>query len=60
MKDSGVPEGLGMIGHPTWLLLEGSGVKICPGYAVDVQGTVTADGGFAAVKVVIGGKNHGP
>ena len=65
MKPSGVPDGLGVIGQPQ---LGHAGVGpmvrnepgVAPGYALEVQLTVTAVGGFAAVMLVIGGKNQAP
>ena len=54
MNPSGVPEGFGIIGQPQ----EGQALEDCsdcPGNAAEVQALVTAVGGFAADKVVIGG-----
>ena len=59
MNDSGVPEGLGMIGHPQ-VGQAGVGVSVWPGNDADVQGIVTAVFGVAAVSVDWGGKNQGP
>ena len=51
MKPSGVPDGFGIIGQPH-VGQALFGASIVPGNAADVHVVVTAEGGFAAVRVV--------
>ncbi len=59
MKDSGVPDGLGMMGHPQVGQVIVGEID-WPGYAAEVQGMVTAVFGVAAVRLVILGQNQAP
>ena len=62
MNASGVPDALGVIGHPQ-LGHVADGARVCPGNALEVQESVIplVDPAVdAPVKDVCGGKNHGP